>query len=309
MAGRATAARATAARQAAGGRPRAPQARPPRGRLGLLDVGGDAGVAHEPGWSPADDANLAPTDTNLTSCGATSTWTAAPGTGEDKPINCVNWAEAYAFCIWDGGFLPSEAEWEYAASGGGRALAFPWGATAPGTTNQYAIYDCHFPTGSTSCSSAANIAPVGSAPMGAGRFGQLDLAGNESTWNLDFYATAYVSPLRRLLARVDRLVAHRPRRRLRRRRRAPPAHLPRRQRTHAAQRLHRNPLRPRSVGYGDARRTSTPAATRVARMSRTSWNLRRRSQASAASARSSSRAAICASTSRATPGRLHSPPR
>ena len=30
--------------------------------------------------------------------------------------------------------------------------------------------------------------------MGAGRYGQLDLAGNESTWNLDFYATAYVSP-------------------------------------------------------------------------------------------------------------------
>ena len=30
--------------------------------------------------------------------------------------------------------------------------------------------------------------------MGAGRFGQLDLAGNESTWNLDFYATAFISP-------------------------------------------------------------------------------------------------------------------
>src|SRR5580693_3178198 len=39
-----------------------------------------------------------------------STWTEAAGTQENLPINCVNWYEAYAFCIWDGGgFLPSEA--------------------------------------------------------------------------------------------------------------------------------------------------------------------------------------------------------
>jgi formylglycine-generating enzyme required for sulfatase activity len=165
------------------------------GGLGLLDVGGDAGVAHEPGWSPADDANLAPTDANLASCGATSTWTPTAGAGEDRPINCINWAEAYAFCIWDGGFLPSEAEWEYAAAGGSEMRAFPWGAAAPGTTNQYAIYDCHFPAGSTMCSGdTKNVAPVGSAPMGAGRWGQLDLAGNESTWSLDFYAVSFVSP-------------------------------------------------------------------------------------------------------------------
>jgi formylglycine-generating enzyme required for sulfatase activity len=163
------------------------------GGLGVTGVGGDAGVAHEPGWLAADDVNLAPTDANLTSCGATSTWTAAPGSQEDLPINCVNWWEAYAFCIWDGGFLPSEAEWEYAAAGGAEARAYPWGSTDPGTMNRYAIYDCHYPTGASMCTSAANIAPVGTATLGAGRFGQLDLAGNESQWNLDFYGP-YVSP-------------------------------------------------------------------------------------------------------------------
>jgi Sulfatase-modifying factor enzyme 1 len=69
---------------------------------------------YEPGWSALDNVNIAPTDANL-SCG---TWTPSPGVQENFPINCVNWYEAYAFCIWDGGFLPSEAEWEYAAAGG-----------------------------------------------------------------------------------------------------------------------------------------------------------------------------------------------
>ena len=77
----------------------------------------------------------------LTTC-APSTWTPSPVSGsasqENLPINCVDWAEAYAFCIWDGGFLPSEAEWEYAAAGGSLQLDYPWGSAGPGTLNAYA---------------------------------------------------------------------------------------------------------------------------------------------------------------------------
>ena len=94
----------------------------------------------------------------------------------------MNWYEAYAFCIWDGGFLPSEAEWEYAAAGGSRQLEYPWGSTDPGTANQYAIYD-YFYTGN-----ASYVAPVGTASLGAGMWGQLDLAGELWEWNLDWYA-------------------------------------------------------------------------------------------------------------------------
>ena len=74
-------------------------------------------MVYETGWQSSDDSNIDPTDANLL-CAATATWTHTAGAQENLPIDCVNWYEAYAFCIWDGGFLPSEAEWEYAAAGG-----------------------------------------------------------------------------------------------------------------------------------------------------------------------------------------------
>jgi len=161
---------------------------------GLVDSGAQGTVAsYEPGWVASDDSNLAPTNMNL-ACDATyATWTAAAGSQENLTMNCVSWYESYAFCIWDGGFLPSEAEWEYAAAGGSQELEYPWGATPPGTANDYAIYGCYYPSGSGSCSGVSNIAPVGTATLGTGRWGQLDLAGDLWESNLDWYG-AYVDP-------------------------------------------------------------------------------------------------------------------
>jgi sulfatase modifying factor 1 len=160
------------------------------GGSGLSATGG----GYEPGWVTSDSSNIAPTNANL-ACGSPYyTWTNTAGSQENLPINCVNWWEAYAFCIWDGGFLPSEAEWEYAAAGGSQQREYPWGTAAPGTASQYAIYGCYYPGGSGSCSNVANtnISPVGFAASGAGLWGQLDLAGNMWEWNLDWYA-AYAS--------------------------------------------------------------------------------------------------------------------
>jgi formylglycine-generating enzyme required for sulfatase activity len=155
----------------------------------------DAGQTYEPGWDPSDDGNVAPTTANLACDLAYATWTPSPGNREGLPINCVNWYESYAFCIWDGGFLPSEAEWEYAAAGGSEQRVYPWGTTPPGTDSDYAIYGCDYPLGPGHCeSSVADIAPVGTAADGAGRWGQLDLAGELFEWNLDGYSTPYDDP-------------------------------------------------------------------------------------------------------------------
>jgi formylglycine-generating enzyme required for sulfatase activity len=39
-----------------------------------------------------------------------------------------------------------------------------------------------------------NIAPVGTATLGVGLWGQLDMAGEVYEWNLDWYAYGYVDP-------------------------------------------------------------------------------------------------------------------
>jgi formylglycine-generating enzyme required for sulfatase activity len=121
-------------------------------------------------------------------------WTDAPGPNENLPMNCMNWFEAYAFCIWKGGFLPTEAEFAYAAAGGGDAdgqREYPWGSTPPGTSNEYAIYGCYY--SNTKCTSVASIAPVGTASKGAGRWGQRDMSGEVGELLLDWWAP-YVTP-------------------------------------------------------------------------------------------------------------------
>jgi formylglycine-generating enzyme required for sulfatase activity len=108
------------------------------------------GGGYEPGWVSADNVNIAPTNAHLGN--GYGTWTASPGSRENLPINFANWWEAYAFCIWDGGFLPSDAESEDAAAGGNQQREYPWSSTDPGTANQYAIYSdgtesiCYYPS-------------------------------------------------------------------------------------------------------------------------------------------------------------------
>jgi formylglycine-generating enzyme required for sulfatase activity len=172
------------------------------GGQGLADSSNPG--SYETGWVSANAANVAPTDANLecyaTTTPAFDTWTSAAGANESLPINCANWYEAYAFCIWDGGFLPSEAEWEYAGAGGSELREYPWGTVAPGAGCpgagcNYAIYNCEYPSGGgfASCTGVSNIAPVGYASLGAARWGQFDLSGEIWEWVLDWYAS-YVSP-------------------------------------------------------------------------------------------------------------------
>ncbi len=133
---------------------------------------------HEPGWDSTWNTNLANSQaawTEKLSCDSTyQTWTGTPGADEERPIVCESWFEAAAFCIWDGGFLPSEAEWNYAASGGDEQRPYPWSNNPPTSID----VDC----GRANYSGCAgSTIKVGSAPQGDGRWGHADLSGN--AWN------------------------------------------------------------------------------------------------------------------------------
>jgi len=160
---------------------------------GLADSG--APGSYETGWLDSYSNKMDLTTDTLQCDSGEATWTAAPDVNEKLPINCINWFEAYAFCIWDGGFIASEAEYVYAAAGGSEQRLYPWGATDPGTSNQYAIWGCNYPDGSGKCEGTTrNIAPVGTPQLGAGKWGQLDLVGNMIEWYLDWFAPSYGNP-------------------------------------------------------------------------------------------------------------------
>jgi sulfatase modifying factor 1 len=158
-------------------------------------LNGGAGLngGTEGGWDPTWNAMLATTrqgwDSALLCDPTFATWTSSAGANEDLPINCVEWQEAYAFCIWDGGFLPSEAEWNYAAAGGSDQRVYPWSSPATSTTIDcsYVNYDP-----GPACSSPFGLNAVGSeSPKGDGKFGQADVVGNVWEWQLDYFATPY----------------------------------------------------------------------------------------------------------------------
>ena len=85
------------------------------------------------------------------------------------PVIHVNWHEAMAYCVWAGRRLPTEAEWEIAASGPDKQR-FPWGDTPPTLELANLDYRHMGPTDVRAC-------PSGDSP-----FGCRQMIGNVWEW-------------------------------------------------------------------------------------------------------------------------------
>ncbi|MEZ4262467.1 MAG: SUMF1/EgtB/PvdO family nonheme iron enzyme [Polyangiaceae bacterium] len=124
----------------------------------------------------------------------TRTWWAPAGAGDptkmgrdqldEKALNCVNLQMMYALCAWDGGRLPTSAEYQ-AAWRGNDNRKYPWGAAydIPRMVHKFNYF---FPevngagqscNANGACDNSVFIAAPGRRPTGYGPYGHADLAG------------------------------------------------------------------------------------------------------------------------------------
>ncbi len=95
---------------------------------------------------------------------------------------CLSWDMASAYCTWMDARLPSESEWEFAATNRGRTQLYPWGDAEP--TCDLAVLGCGAP-----CDGRTRR-PC-SRPAGTSAQGVCDLAGNAIEWVADGYHPTY----------------------------------------------------------------------------------------------------------------------
>jgi sulfatase modifying factor 1 len=127
-----------------------------------------------------DGACVSPAPEN---CGGQDNWNMSDRA--DHPMNCVDWYMASDFCQWAGARLPSEAEWEYAATSEGQEVIYPWGDSTADCT--YAIMD---DGGGIGCGTQETWS-VCSMSSGSSIFGLCDMAGNVQEWVMDDWHDSY----------------------------------------------------------------------------------------------------------------------
>ena len=97
----------------------------------------------------------------------------------DEPVSHVSFLEASAYAKWAGKRLPTEAEWEKAATfvpSLDAKQSFPWGERQPDETKGNFFENGHW-----------SVAPIGAYPEGASAYGCQQLMGDVWEWTISDY--------------------------------------------------------------------------------------------------------------------------
>jgi formylglycine-generating enzyme required for sulfatase activity len=99
-----------------------------------------------------------------------------------QPVTCIDWDAASAYCEWNGGRLPTEAEWEKAARGTEQA-EWAWGPASP------SCLLANYRFSPTYC--FEGLIEVGYFADISSPFGLYDTVGNAWEWVSDWYDPRY----------------------------------------------------------------------------------------------------------------------
>jgi sulfatase modifying factor 1 len=135
-------------------------------------------------WLDATEVTIASYRAFATATGESQPPAASFPQGDRDPVVNVTWDNASAYCRWNGGRLPTEAEWEYAARSGADGAVFASGSAIGHDAANY--------EGAAGRDRWTRTSPVGS--FEASPWGLFDMSGNVWEWTADWYGARSFTP-------------------------------------------------------------------------------------------------------------------